>query len=155
LTDATQKTRIQELLTRATPEIGDIHAMGQRKVKDLGILGERQLRQVSLTARGMYAELVYLISGNDMGSESFGRMQLEPGWISRHVGVSEQDAQRLLSELQEAMLIRVARAGGGYEIEVPALIRARDLSVKRAAAGRRGGNPALRKVVTYSAELGA
>ena len=104
---------------------------------------------------GMYAELVYLISGNDMGSESFGRMQLEPGWISRHVGVSEQDAQRLLSELQEAMLIRVARAGGGYEIEVPALIRARDLSVKRAAAGRRGGNPALRKVVTYSAELGA
>lgn len=129
--------------------------MRQRKVKDLGILGESQLRHVSLTARGMYAELLYLISGNDMGSESFGRMQLESAWISRHVGVSEPDAQRLLTELKEAMLIRVAQAGSVFEIEVPALIRARDLSVKRSAAGRRGGNPALRKVVSYSAELGA
>jgi hypothetical protein len=103
----------------------------------------------------MYAELLYLISGNDMGSESFGRMQLESAWISRHVGVSEPDAQRLLTELKEAMLIRVAQAGSVFEIEVPALIRARDLSVKRSAAGRRGGNPALRKVVSYSAELGA
>lgn len=129
--------------------------MRQRKVKDLGILGESQLRHVSLTARGMYAELLYLISGNDMGSESFGRMQLESAWISRHVGVSEPDAQRLLTELKEAMLIRVAQAGSVFEIAVPALIRARDLSMKRAAAGRRGGNPALRKVVSYSAELGA
>lgn len=129
--------------------------MRQRKVKDLGMFGESQLRHVSLTARGMYAELLYLISGNDMGSESFGRMQLESAWISRHVGVSEPDAQRLLTELKEAMLIRVAQAGSVFEIEVPALIRARDLSVKRSAAGRRGGNPALRKVVSYSAELGA
>lgn len=129
--------------------------MRQRNVKDLGMFGESQLRHVSLTARGMYAELLYLISGNDMGSESFGRMQLEPAWISCHVGVSEPDAQRLLTELKEAMLIRVAQAGSVFEIEVPALIRARDLSVKRSAAGRRGGNPALRKVVSYSAELGA
>lgn len=104
-------------------------------------LRDTALRSCSLAARGLWAEMLWLMhDGTPYGTLKVGSKVILPPNLARMVGATLEEVEGWLEELREAEVYSVDDEGAIYSRRMK---RDEEVRQKRAAGGILGGNPAL------------
>lgn len=101
------------------------------------------LQSCSMGARGLWMEMICLMhDGYPYGYLRAGQKVIQVLLLARMTGCEIDDCEVWVTELEEAKVFSRAEDGAIFSRR---LVRDEDLRDKRVAAGKKGGNPALKK----------
>jgi hypothetical protein len=108
-------------------------------------LRDTALRSCSIGARGLWIDMIcYMHEGSPYGYLKVGNKVILPANLSRMTGITLQEVEGYLKELQEANVFEIDEEGSIYSRR---MIRDESVRKSRAEGGKLGGNPNL-KVIT-------
>lgn len=105
-------------------------------------LRDTALRSVSVSARGAWSDMLCLMhEGTPYGHLKVGSKVILPVNLSRMIGLTLEETERLIAELEEAGVFSRTAEGCIYSRR---MVRDEEIREKRAKGGILGGNPALK-----------
>lgn len=103
--------------------------------------GNMALQSTSCAARGLWVEMLWLMQqGTPYGYLAINGKGIRPGMLARLVAADVEVVTVALAELEDAGLFQRADDGTIYSAQ---MVRDEEIRAKRAAGGKKGGNPLL------------